>query len=195
MKKRIVSIMLMSFLPILAFANNDYGKKKGQEPIRIDRNFAISLEAGWRTLSGLGVNASFFPNENMGIDLGVGLSFLGTRAGIRGRYMISKNNFSPYVGAGLTYSPTSIDDIEIEDADNLGTYYYLDTHPSLFGQVLFGLEYISKGGFYLGWNIGYAPSLKENYSFDQTPPESMELGVKLIYGSSISTAINIGYAF
>jgi hypothetical protein len=194
MKRQIITLAIIALLPILAFANNDYGKKNKEPLIRQERNFALSLESGWRTLSGVGLNATFFPQTNIGVDLGVGVSLLGTRAGVRGRYLISKKNFSPYVGVGLTFSPTSIDDIEIEDVDT-GVLYYYDTKSSLFGQVLFGLEYISNGGFYIGWNIGYAPSLKDNYSFQQTPSDNVELGVRLVYGSSISTALNIGYAF
>lgn len=195
MKKQMFVFVLIALFPILAFANNDYGKKEKDPSIRTDKNFAVSLESGWRTLSGVGLNATFFPSTSLGVDLGVGLSYIGTRVGVRGRYMISKKNFSPYVGLGFTFSPTSIDNIEIEDTDNPGTFYTYDTSSSLFGQVLFGLEYISKGGFYVGWNIGYAPALKDNYSFDQTPPENLETAVKLLYGSSISTALNIGYAF
>jgi hypothetical protein len=108
--------------------------------------------------------------------------------------MLSEKNFSPYIGLGAIFSPTSLEGIEVTDSATGATYVY-NTSASLYGQGVFGLEYISNGGFYIAWNIGYAPSLKKNYEFVTTPDEANELAVKLIYGSGISTALNIGYAF
>ena len=197
MKKLLLFSLLILLVPIISFANNgeeDGKKKKKSDAIRTERQVALSAESGWRTLSGVGINASYYFSPRIAGDIGLGLSYMGVKSGIRGRILFSENNFAPYVGVGLNYAAGSLDNIEIEDTETLITYVY-DTSPSIFGQVVFGFEYMSNGGFYIGWNIGYAPSLNENYEFQSPPSELIDTTVKLLYGNSISTALNIGYAF
>ena len=188
----LIALFFSSF--IVYGSNGDDDRKKKKDVIRSERQVAISAESGWRTLSGVGVNVSYFATPKLGLDLGAGLSYFGVKTGARARVLFSEKNFSPYVGLGLSFANSSAQDIQIDDTET-GAVYFLDMKSSLFGQALFGLEYISNGGFYIGWNIGYAPSLKENYEFQTTPSDFAESVARLTFGGSISTALNIGYAF
>lgn len=165
---------------------------------RINRSFALTSETGFKSLSGWGLQGSYYINPHIAIDLGLGLGVQLVKGGIRGRYLFLDNNFTPYVGAGVFLNPIGFDRFEL-DLDS--QIVLIDTSPSTFGQFVVGAEYMANVGFTVGFNVGYAASFTgDNYMLSETVfPQELSAtnkeGLDSVYGSSMSIAFNIGWAF
>lgn len=177
-------------------ANNDDGKKKRKKGkktyVRAERNIGITLESGWNSLSGAGINGTYYVNPNVAVDIGAGFGLQVLKGGLRGRYLFSKKNFTPYVGGGLLLAPLSLDATADDDFDVIG----IKIKSSVYGQLVGGFEFMSNGGFLIGLNIGYAILLNDNIEVTNGELTSdEEAALKLLYGSGVAIGFNIGYAF
>ena len=172
-------------------------KKSSQDNPREERKIAICAEQGIKSITGLGLVGSYYVKPKFAIDAGLGLGFQGIKGGVRGRYLFLDKRFSPYAGAGLHLSPTSVDDVLITSSDpNSTTDYFIDIEGSTYGQILFGLEYMSFKGFVIGANLGYAINFNAPvWSSDFPVDDTTTAVLNILYGNGISTGFNIGYAF
>jgi len=161
---------------------------------RADRKIAITGESGFKTLSGFGLNGTYYIQPKIAVDLGAGLGVQLAKIGVRGRYLFLDKKFSPYVGVGAFLNATEIKDVASLDSN--GFEYFIDLNRSLFGQFVVGAEFMATKGFVVGFNVGYAAALTEDSWTTNTPisPET-ETITEFIFGSSPSIAFNIGYAF
>ncbi len=219
MKK--LSILLLAFLLISgsAMAQRSKGKKKKRvtkeqmddsqnnnrrektKPmdlaVRADNDWAITGELGWNSLAGFGINVTKYVTPNVAVDLGLGLGLQLFKSGLRGRYFFTKKKFAPYAGLGVIYAPLEVEGIEL-DSDGDGVIDdIVNLNSSLYAQLTLGFEYMSRGGFVFGMNVGYAPLLQDNYDEPAGGFNNSEtkVGLDLAYGSGIVFGANMGFAF
>ncbi len=194
MKNNFTRLLCLTLIGLLSLSVA-YSQEE-EVPNRVKRNFAISSELAWNGLTGLGIQAIYFPIPHLAIDGGLGLSTFGLKLGARARYLFTKKKFTPYVGLGIMTTPNSIENVELEDQDT-GEYIYLDSEPSSFIQFVGGGELVTGSGFLFGFNLGWAHSVnEENYVITSgTPSEDMQTIIDWLYGSGLVIGLNFGWAF
>ncbi len=208
--KKLNIFLLILLCPILLLANgmeDDKKRKKKKKrgaatEIRAERQIGITLDGGWNTPGANGVLVSYYATPRIGIDGGVGFGVKGPKLGVRGKYMLSTNNFAPYVGLGLSGKLGRTQGIEtfetIEDPDsglfvNLPLTY--NTNRALYIQPTIGFEFMSNGGFVVGLATGYSIAATAPYEFTQNFGPETDAALNLIFGNGIILSFNIGYAF
>lgn len=179
---------------------------------REDRTFAITSEGGLRTMSGTGINATYYALPQLGLDAGVGISFQGLRTGLRARYLFLDQRFSPIIGLGVnlsygTFTESFTQDIESFEIDGQTIEGFtaevnIELRRTVAAQLLTGFEYMSDGGFVVGFNVGYRAKLNQSWDTEFVVDDrTFDVGDRIInsldrvFGSGVSIALNLGYAF
>ncbi|NOY50776.1 MAG: hypothetical protein GXO88_09480 [Chlorobi bacterium] len=164
-------------------------------PIRELRTMGITGNMGWNGLTGFGISLNSFITGNMEIDAGVGLSSTGFKFGARYNYLFSMKKFSPFVAAGFMYGTGSGAELKSPSTGNNSFNYIIKASP--FAQIVGGFEYMSKGGFLLKADAGYAILLVDNnYEISSGSPGSDDLrAMDMAFGSGIVLELSIGYAW
>ncbi len=129
-----------------------------------------------------------------GFGIGVGIE----------KHMAGNNRFSPYMGAGLGFSSSSLKD-EYTNSDGL-TYLAdysenSDVASTAFGVGLFcGADYWVSGSFYLGMEVSFGVSMVNSgdmtteMSTGGTTVKTVELGgSSMSFGEGIVPSFRIGY--
>jgi hypothetical protein len=157
------------------------------------RPFFIGGELGWNGLSGLGVNFSYHPDPHFAIDTGAGLSITGWRVGVRARGNLLKSEWTPFLGAGISYaSGSGGQDIELESK---GEKAKLEVLSSPFLQFAGGVNYTGREGFVFTATTGYSLLLRDhNTEFLSGSPDAYE-DVKVLYDGGLILSVAFGYAF
>ncbi|GLR18745.1 hypothetical protein [Portibacter lacus] len=178
---------LFIFFSLSLIAQNDI-----DEPIRMQRKNVITAEAGFKSLSGVGINYTRQVNERLGVDVGAGFGTQILRWGVRGRYFLSKRNFSPFVGAGLVLVPLQVDGVNLYDEFETET---VNINRTVNMQLVGGLEFMSKGGFTISANLGYQLPITKPYTTITDITDESKFALDLLYGKGLLIAGNIGYSF
>ena len=90
-----------------------------EEPVRARRQFALTGEAGWNSLAGLGVNFSYHAMPHFSADVGLGFSAMGIKGGIRARGNLLTSALTPFAGVGLLYTSGSLGgDVVVRDEND-----------------------------------------------------------------------------
>jgi len=190
---------LISLLTMLTIFSLEIIAQKNDNNIRENpretRKFAITSDSGFKSLTGVGLALTYYPIKNIAIDAGAGAGLQGYKGGVRARVLFFNRKFSPYLGLGVFHNPLTENDRLFPSNDGT-TEYDLDFEKSTFAQVIFGFETMSYGGFVIGFNLGYSKNLNEPSwsSVDDVDSNTKSL-IDLLYGSSICTGFNIGFAF
>jgi hypothetical protein len=166
--------------------------------LRRPRKFAVSAEAGLNSLSSLvGLKGTFFVAPQWAVDAGLGLSSVGYRPGVYGRYLFTRNKFTPFVYAGLKYGfGTGGKAVEVEDPET-DVKYEFEIKPSPFADFGLGIDYLAHNGFYFTGGVGWSELLSgKNYEWvGATPPEEFDDFMKFVLGSNVGIFLSLGYAF
>jgi hypothetical protein len=166
--------------------------------LRQPRKFAVSAEVGFNSLASLvGLKGTFFVAPQWALDAGLGISSVGLRPGVYGRYLFSRNKFSPFAYAGLKYGlGTGGQAVEVEDPDT-DIKYEFEIKPSPFADFGLGIDYLAHNGFYFTGGLGWSQLLSgKNYEWvGAAPPEKFDDGIKFALGSSFGLFLSLGYAF
>ncbi len=208
-----IALLFLLLSPFLLLANGfedddkkrKKKRKKGKKTeIRAERQIAITADGGWNTIGGNGILGSYYVTPRIGVDLGFGTGLKGTKVGVRGKYMLSSNNFAPFVGLGLSgklganegFINTEFIADPITGGERLETIIW-DTKRTLYVQPTIGFEYMANGGFVIGIATGYSFVTANPYEFTSEFGEgtSTEDGIRLLLGNGIIASLNIGYAF
>jgi hypothetical protein len=193
------SLVFVSFLasilalPSMALAQEGT-PQDAPTAIRSKRRFAFMVEAGWNTLSGVGLQLTYHAIPQLSFDLAGGLSASGWKAGARTRFNFLTSNFTPFLGAGLMMTSGAGDEPLIVETNT--SRVLARVRPAPFAQVVGGLEYIANGGFCISATAGYAFALTQNPEIvSGTPNEAQQQAFQLLYGNGISLGLALGYAF
>ena len=210
---RTVPLLLAAFLfPVAAFsqpesapaaatAADSSAPSDGDEApeMRKPRSWALSAEIGMNSLSSLvGPAATWYVAPHYALDFGMGLSSVGLRPGVRGRYLFSLEKTAYFAALGLKYGMGTGDkSVEVEDPD---TKEKLDVEIDGcgFADVSVGVEYVADNGFQVIANAGYSVLLGgQNYHFavDTQPSDKGEKAFKTVFGSGIMLSVSLGKAF
>lgn len=201
MKHYLLLFVFALCFPMLITAQSGYGnftpaERTSQLPIRDVRHSAVWFNMGWNGLSGFGAAVSYYPVPKIAVDGGVGLSSVGIKASVRGRYLFYVKNFTPFVGLGFLNGFGTPVDFELKDQfnDNLPFRVKIDNSP--FIQLSGGFEYLAKKGFLVLFDVGFALVLTDNYHVTSGyPSHDMRRVMSITYGSGIVIEGGIGYAF
>lgn len=216
--KKILLILITTFsISSISIAQNSRSSNKtSSDNPRAERKVAITTEAGWKTMSGTGLNISYYPISQLAIDGGLGIGWQGLKLGARARYLFLDQEFSPIIGLGFNMSPQEfgLDERQLVqiDADFDETtppeeiLVDIQLNRSYYGQIITGVEWMAQGGFVVSFNIGYRVSLNQSIDTDiEYNGESFDVidqytdtfinSVDRLYGGGLSTSLHLGYAF
>ncbi len=196
MTRKILGMALVAaFLPLQALCQTD---SSGIE-LRKPRAWALSAEIGMNSLSSLiGPVATFYVKPQIGVDLGVGLSSVGLRPGLRARYLFSLEKLAYFGGIGLKYGlGTGGEEILVEDPDTKKKIG-MQIDPSTYLDLMVGLDYLADNGFLILANAGFSALLGgKNFAFSSgtVVSEKTEKTFKTVFGSGIMLSVSLGKAF
>ena len=169
-------------------------------PVRAQRRLALLGEIGWNGIAGFGPNLTFRAHPNLSIDLGAGLSLVGWKVGLRGRYLMLKGPVTPFIGVGfmsaggLGSEPINLSD-KNDDPDRVPLN--VKVKPSLWLQSVAGVDWVASNGFTLIGTAGWASVLSGDpvEIVDGKPTPDEEQALNAIFRSSIVATIALGYSF
>jgi len=134
--------------------------KRPLGPIRERRKLALLGELGWNGLAGFGPMLTFHADPHFSLDLAAGISLLGWKAGVRGRYNFVTTPFTPFIGLGAN-ATSGLGQITANAADDPNRDpnrdpVTVDLKPSYLVQSVVGFDFIHKHGFTMVGCLGYA---------------------------------------
>jgi hypothetical protein len=168
-------------------------------PIRARRRLALLGEVGWNGIAGFGPNLVFHLDPRFSLDLGAGLSLLGWKVGVRGRYNFINGPVTPFIGvggmaaAGFGDSPIPINDNANPSKETLN----IKVRPSAWLQTVAGVDWTSESGFTLLGTAGYAFLLSHDpvEITSGTPTTDEQRAFDIVFRSNIVATVGIGYSF
>lgn len=162
---------------------------------RDERKIAIASDSGLKSMTGVGLSASYYITRNIAVDAGAGIGFHGFRTGARARYLFLDKKFTPYVGLGLFRNISELDNVLISSLDGFDEYFY-DLDKSTYGQIIGGFEFMGDNGFVIGLNLGFSKNFSEpTWSSSEAIDIDTANLLDLLYGSGLATGLRIGWAF
>jgi len=169
--------------------------------IREQRRLALLGEVGWNGIAGFGPVIVFHVHPHVSFDLGAGLSLLGWKTGLRGRYNFSTGPVTPFIGAGiigaggLGDNPIPINDKSDNSAN--GDTVNIKVLPSAFVQAVGGVDWTSRSGFTLLGTGGYAFLISHDpvEVTSGTPTRDERRAFDVLFRSGVVATVAIGYSF
>jgi hypothetical protein len=169
-------------------------------PIRARRRLALLGEVGWNGIAGFGPNLVYHVDPHFSVDLGAGLSLLGWKVGVRGRYNFLTGPVTPFLGVGFMGAggfadkPISINE---HDDDPNRVPVNIKIRPSAWLQTVAGVDWIAASGFNLVGAAGYAFLLSHDpvEVLTGTPSSDEEQAFDIAFRSNIVITVALGYSF
>ena len=168
-------------------------------PIRAERRLALLGEVGWNGIAGFGPNLTYHLDPHFSFDLGAGLSLLGWKVGLRGRYNLLTGRVTPVVGVGMMAaegwgdSPIPIND----QKDSTRETVNVKILPSAWLQTVAGVDWIAPSGLNLIGAAGYAWVVSHDpvQVVTGTPTPDEQLVIDVAFHSNIVITLALGYSF
>lgn len=189
--------LALTLLAAPALAQSD--STESDVELRNPRKWALSAEVGVNSLSSLmGPVATFYVKPQIAVDLGIGLSSVGLRPGLRARYAFSREKTAYFAGAGLKQGlGTGGEDIEIEDPDTKEKIN-IQIDAGTFLDLMVGVEFMADNGFLVIATAGYSTLLGDKLYTVSDGFTASEDAIKLfdtVFGSGIMLSVSLGKAF
>ncbi len=168
-------------------------------PIRARRRLALLGEVGWNGIAGFGPILVYHVDPHVSVDLGAGISLLGWKVGMRGRYNFLTGPVTPFLGAGFMGaggfgdSPIPIN----ENDDPTRETVNIKILPSAWTQAVGGVDWIAPSGFNLVGAVGYAWLLSHDpvQVVTGTPTHDEQRGFDVAFRSNLVLTVALGYSF
>jgi len=169
-------------------------------PVRAQRRLALLGEVGWNGIAGFGPNLTYRLHPNVSVDLGAGLSLLGWKVGLRGRYLLLKGPVTPFIGVGvMSAGGFGSEQIEISNKEDDPNRVPLNVRikPSIWLQSVAGVDWVAGNGFTLIGTGGWASVLSSDpvEIVTGTPTPDEEKALDIAFRSSVVFTIALGYSF
>lgn len=203
----LASILTAALLPAFAFSQSDTTAQsepsestESESPeLRKPRTWALSAEIGMNSLSSLlGPVATWYVTPRYAVDFGAGLSSVGLRPGVRGRYLFSLEKTAYFAALGLKYGLGSADQyVEVKDP-HTDKELEIKIDGCGFIDASVGVEYVADNGFQVIANAGYSQLWGgRNYHYRQgsVPSDKGDKAFETIFGSGIMLSVALGKAF
>jgi len=176
------------------------GTRLSAGPIRAQRRLALLGEVGWNGIAGFGPILTFHLHPHFSLDLGAGLSLLGWKTGLRGRYNLLTGPVTPFVGVGVMTAggfgdaPILIND---NDPDPMREKVNVKILPSAWLQTVGGVDWTAPGGFTLVGAVGWANLLSHDpvQVTSGTPNAEERQAFDIVWRSGVVITTTIGYSF
>jgi hypothetical protein len=188
MKQVIILGLLISFLALQSQAQNQESIST-QDTVSTEIQYdEVSIGLGFGlNYGGIGANLLFYPQQNLGLFLGLGYAFsgIGINAGLKAR-LVSKKQFNganPFIIGMYGYNST----IVVENAPELNKFFY---GPSVGFGLDFGPIKKSKGYF----SFAVLIPIRSQDVFDYMEDLEKQYGVNF-GGGLLPFAISLGYSF
>ncbi len=183
-----------------------------EAPSHEKRKNGILFETPWNGLVGLGILYTIRPVWPMAIDGGIGLSSMGLKYGIRGRYCFINKNLTPFFGLGYMQA-SGADNVETSITTNYNTTTITyDLKPIGFIQITGGLDIVTSFGLTFviatGWasplndglrNVKYngvpESAFRSYYDSDPQAVSTFKSTADLLYRGGLVLSFGIGYSF
>ncbi len=166
---------------------------------RASAPFVLGLELGANSLASLvGGHFSWYPAQQIAVDLGGGWSAAGMRGGIGARYFLSNKFNAPFVGVAWMRSG-GVDSASLDDGRDTAHQQETIINNIQFLNALAGYEIRTPDGLTLtlttGWSFALTPE-KERYTVKwgklSNPAQDW---LDLFTGSGPIASLTIGYGF
>lgn len=183
------------FVGVLGMAASLQAQEIPDDPVRGQRTMGVGLGLGWNGLAGAGAMCWANLHPHFSVDLGVGLSSYGWKAGGRARLNASTGATTPFVAAGLMYGAgTGDNDVPLETDGNAIRF---KVKPTVMGQVAVGVDITTVGGFFFMPEVGWAIRLGgENVEMvSGTPSDVQRQAMDLSYDGGLVIGFTIGFVF
>lgn len=175
-------------------------KRSALGPIRARRRLALLGEVGWNGIAGFGPILVYHFTPHFSTDLGAGLSLLGWKVGVRGRYNFLTGPVTPFVGVGFMSgsgfgdSPIPINE---NDPDPTRETVNIKIKHSAWLQTVAGVDWIAPSGFNLLGTAGWAQLLSPDpvEVVTGTPTADEQRAFDAFFRSNIVLTIALGYSF
>ncbi len=194
---RFIVTASLLFLSIPAIGSDEISEASDPS-FRTPRQSSISLELGANSLASLvGVTYGYYFQPQMALDVGLGLSGVGIRPGLRARYNFSRKKLSPFVSGAFKYGlGTGNTEVSVEDIDTKEKLF-LKISPSAFLDVGLGVDYLANNGFLFLGTVGYSMLMGgDNFTVvSGSPSPRSQDALKLAYGSGVTLGLSFGKAF
>ena len=175
--------------------------KRPLGPIRAQRKLALLGEISWNGLAGFGPILAYNVNPHVAFDLGGGLSLLGWKVGVRGRYNFLTSNLTPFVGVGFN-ATSGLGEVTINSKDDPNSDperdpVTLDVKPSFLVHGVLGFDLVHKHGFTLLGCIGYSRLLNQHNLdvLSGSLKSDEKQAVNIIFKSGLVLSVAAGYSF
>ena len=168
-----------------------------ERTIREQRRLALLGEIGWNGIAGFGPVIVFHVHPHVSFDLGAGLSLLGWKTGLRGRYNFTTRPVTPFIGAGIIGAAGFGDNPIPIDDNSGGNTVNIKVHPSAFIQAVGGVDWTSKSGFTLLGSGGYAFLISQDpvEITSGTPTRDQQRVFDAAFRSGVVASVAVGYSF
>jgi hypothetical protein len=172
-----------------------------QLPIRAERRLVLTAEMGWNTLAGFGPVLTYHVNPHFSAELGVGLSLLGGKAGLRVRYNLLTSSLTPFVGVGFSvasgFGRFTTDPQNDPEGDPTREPATIDVPPAKQVLGIVGIDYIHRRGFTFVAGAGWSQIVDGGgYELiEGTLTEEDEKGFDIIFNGGLVITLGFGYAF
>ena len=170
-------------------------------PIRAQRRLVLTGEMGWNGLAGFGPVLTYHAHPHVALDLGLGFSLTGWKAGLRGRYNLLSSPLTPFLGVGFTATSGlgefTTDPASDPQGDPNREPATINVKASYFTQFVVGLDYTHRRGFTLLACLGYAHLLNDNNVrlIDGELTDDEEKGFDIAFKGGPVITLGLGYAF
>lgn len=167
-------------------------------PIRAQRRLALTGEVGWNGIAGFGPNLTYHLHPHVSFDLGAGLSLLGWKVGLRGRYNLLTGRVTPFIGAGIMGAAGFGDSpLQPSDPDPQRETLNIKILPSTWAQGVVGVDWIAASGFTMIGCAGYAWLLSKDpvQVVTGTPNSDEKQAFDVAFRSNVVITLALGYSF
>ena len=160
---------------------------------RLQRPWVFSTEVGWNSLGGVGLVLARHLDANFTLEAGMGLSAVGPKVGLRGRYLFVPGAWTPFVGLGFLYGTGTGAASTWFSGD--GPSYNYSIGPSPYLQGILGVEYQGEGGFNFTAATGYVGLLRQNLTVTGTASQDQRDTLRILTGNGPVFSVSVGRAF
>ncbi len=212
MKKYLFALIVLISTSSISTGQSSRKSNSSSNNPRSERKMAITSEGGFKTMSGTGINFTYYALPQLALDAGAGISFQGLRTGARVRYLFLSENLSPIIGVGINLSNGTLDqtfeqtiepfEIDGEMFEGFDADVNIKLRRTVAAQLLTGVEYMSDSGFIAALHLGYRHRLNKSWDTEfSIDGQTFDIADDIInsldrvFGSGLSIAINLGYAF
>lgn len=163
---------------------------------RMASPIVLGMELGVNSLASLvGARLTWYPVQQVALDIGGGWSASGMRGGLGARYFLWKSFNSPFVGAAWMRSG-GIDSASLDDGDDSWNETVIENLQ--FVNLVLGYEWRNKEGLMIAVNTGWSQCLtdeKDRYIIKGDLSKEASDNLDLMTGSGPILSLQVGYGF